>query len=177
MLFGNSHVKAPAGIAFGKQVQPRAIGHRGSHGANLVVPGGLLQQGIGKHAGIAGGVTGGLFLFAGDHVKGRHPMSPVTGSFGGCITLAFFGQHMDQHRPRGAVLDGAQQWQQLAQVMPINRADIGKAQLFEQCAANGHGFQHFLGALGPFLKRRGQQADRAFGGGFQFLKRLACVKA
>ena len=53
MLFGNPHIKTPRRIAFCKQVQSGAIGHRCSHGANLVVTGCFVQQALGKNTGIA----------------------------------------------------------------------------------------------------------------------------
>ena len=115
-------------------------------------------------------------LFAADHIEFRRGMALVIGAFGGGVTFALFGHHMDQDRPRRPRLDRAQNRQQLVHVVTVQRSDIGKAQLFEQGAANGHAFQHFLGPFGALLERRGQQADRAFGGGFEFLKRVPGIK-
>ncbi len=60
--------------------------------------------------------------------------------------------------------------------MAVDGAEIGKAQLFKQCAANGHALQHILGALGALAERFGQQTDRALGGGLEVLKRLFGIK-
>ena len=103
-------------------------------------------------------------------------MALVTGGFGGAIALALFGDHMDQHRPRRPRLDRAQHRQQLVQVMPVNRPEIGKPKLFEQRTAHGHALEHILGALGPFAERAGQHADSALGRGFEILKRLFGIK-
>ena len=51
-------------------------------------------------------------------------MPLVTRLFGRAVSLALFGDHMDQDRPFGAVLNGAQNGQKLAHVMAINRPNI-----------------------------------------------------
>ena len=84
---------------------------------------------------------------------------------------------MDQDRPGGAVMDGAQDTKQLVHVMPVDGTDIGKAQLLEHGATDGHAFQHFLRAAGAFLEGRRQQADRTLRGGLQLLKRRTGVEA
>ena len=176
VLFGNAHVKAAARKTLGKQVQASAIRHGRRHGDDLVAARRLVDQRIGKDAGIAGRVGLGLDLHPGQHVELRRGMALVGGGLGRGIALALFRQHMDQHRPGGPCLHRAQHRQQLVQIMPVDRAHIGKAQLFKQRAAHGNAFQHLLGAARTFLKRLGQQAQRAFGSRFQILKRRFSIQ-
>ena len=56
MLFGNAHIETARGIAFGHQVQPRAIGHGGGHGTDPAVLGGQPHQFLPKDRGIRGRV-------------------------------------------------------------------------------------------------------------------------
>ena len=77
---------------------------------------------------------------------------------------------MDQHRPGGPRVCCAQDWQQLVQIMTVERADVGKPQLLKQGAADRQTLDHFLGPPRPFLKRLGQQGNHAFCRRFQFLK-------
>ena len=87
-------------------------------------------------------------------------MALVARCFGRGVSLALFRQDVDQHRPGGPRLHRAQNGQKLVQVMPVNRADVVEPQCLEQRAANGHAFQHVLGALGTFLQRGRQQAEK-----------------
>ena len=83
---------------------------------------------------------------------------------------------MDQRRTVSTVFDGAQDGQQLVQIVPVNRPDVGKAQRFEQSATHGHAFEHVFGALRAFAERFGQQAHCTFGRFLQVLKRRTGVK-
>ena len=103
-------------------------------------------------------------------------MAPVGGPFGGGIALALLGDRMDQHRPGRALLDRAQQRQKLVQIMPIDGADIGKAQFLKHRPADGHALQHFLGPARAHLDRLRQEAHGALGHGLQLLKRAFGVK-
>ena len=89
--------------------------------------------------------------------------------FGGGIALALHGADMDQHGARGAGAGGAKHGQQLAHIMPINRADIGKAQFLEQRALTAwHTRDHLAGAAGMVAQGAGQGGLEPFG---QFLHR------
>ena len=103
-------------------------------------------------------------------------MALVARGFGWGIALAFFRQDMDQHRPGCPRLYRAQDRQKLVQIMPVNRADIGKPQRFKEGAAHCHAFQHVLGPLRTFLQRRRQQPEEALGHLFQVLHRRFGVK-
>ena len=177
MLLGNAHVEAAAGVAFGEKIKAGAVGHGGCHGADLVVLGGLSQQAVGKNAGVAGCVGGGLLLLARHHVELGRGMAPVARGFGRAIALALLRLDVDQDRPRRALMNGAQHGQQLVHVVPVDRAKVGKAEVLEQGAADRHALEHILGAFRAFAERFGQQAHRALGGGFEVLKRRFGVKA
>ena len=61
--------------------------------------------------------------------------------------------------------------------MPVDGPDIGKPQLFEQCAAHRHALEHFLGPARALLERLRQQTQRALGSGLQVLQRGFGIKA
>ncbi len=176
MLLGDADVEHPRREAFGHQVDPGAVRHRRGNGADLVVIGGERGQGPAEDAGVGGRVGGGFVLFSGDHVEFRGGMATVGGLFGGGIALALPGDDMQQHRPGGTVAHLTQHAREILDIMPVERADIGKPQLLEDGAADGHGLQRFLGAARALLEGLRQQAHRALGGGFQLLKRLGLVE-
>ena len=176
VLFGDAHVEAAFGEAFREQIKPGSVRHCRRHGHNPLVRFGLADQRLRKDLGIGGRVRDGLRLHARQNIEFRGCMAPVPRRFGGGIALALLGDHMDQHRPRRPRLDRAQHRQQLVQIMSVDGAQIGKTQLFKQRPADGHAFQHFLGAPRAQLERLGQQADRPLRRRLQFLKRLARVE-
>ena len=114
-------------------------------------------------------------LLARDHIEARGGVAAIWAIFG--IAFALLGNRMNEHRPIRPRLDSAQNRKQLIHIMPINRADVIKAQFFEQGAADCRGFQQFFRAARPVLERLGQKRYCALGGGFEFLKRRACIKA
>ena len=177
MLLGYAHIKTAAGKAGGEQIKAGAIGHRGSDGNDFVIGFGFADQRLRKDFGIAGGVRGGLGLHARQHIKLAGGVAAITGGFGRGVTFALFGQHMDQDRSGGPGMGSAQNRQQLIQIVAINRADVGKAQLFEQGAANRDAFQNLFCPARAFLKRLGQQGHHAFGRRFQIMERRARVDA
>ena len=176
MLLCNCNVKTTARVALCKLVEPCAIRHRGCDSANLVVGDSFLQQAFCKNLGVARRIGWGFLLLTRQNVKLRRCMAFVSRSFSGGVALTFFGDHMDQNRPRRASLNSAQNRQKLVHIVPINRTEIRETQLLKQSTTNGHPFEHILGALRPFAERFGEQAHRAFGGSFEVLKRLFRVK-
>ena len=177
VLFGDAHVEAAAGVAFGEKVEAGAIGHGSGHGADLVILGGLGQQAIGENAGVARRVGGGFLLLARHHIELGRGMAAVARGLSRAIALALLRLDVDQDRPGRALMHGAQHRQQLVHVMPVDRPEVGKPEVLEERAAHGHAFEHILGAFGPLAEGLGQQAHRAFGGGFEVLKRRFGVEA
>ena len=174
MLLGNPHIECAGRKARAEKVKPRAIRHRGGYGDDLRVDLCLADERLGKNLGVAWRVGGGFLLLTRLDVEFRGGMPPVGAVFG--VALALFRDRMDQHRPIGARLDGAQHGQKLLHVMPVDGADIGKAQLLKKRAADSCGFQQFLCPSRAFLKRFGQKGNGAFGCGLELLKRGARVK-
>ena len=177
MLLGNRYVKATARVAFCKEVQPRAIGHRRRHRDDLVVLCGHLGQGLAKDARITWCVAWRLLLFASRHVKLRRRMTFVPRCLSRPITLALLRHNMQQHRPSRPFLHRAQHRQKLLHIVPVNRPQIGKAQRFKERPANRHALEHILGALSPLAEGFRQQRHRPLGRRFQFLKRLTRIEA
>ena len=71
---------------------------------------------------------------------------------------------MDQNRTRRTRPCCPQNRQKLGHVMPINRADIRKAKLFEQGPASaGHARDQLAGPSGPVTQRPGQSGFEPFG--------------
>ena len=70
---------------------------------------------------------------------------------------------MDHDGAGGAILDGAQNLQQLVHVVTVNGAEIAKPQLLEQGATDGHMFDHIAGAFRPLAEGFRQQEHGAFG--------------
>ena len=173
MLFGDAHIKHPARKAFGHDVQPRARRHGGGNPDDARVIFGLDRQGLAKDGGIAGRIGPGFGLFAGADIEFGDAMIFVGAVFSRGIAFALDRADMDQHRTRGTGAGGAQHGQQLGHVMPVDRADISKAQFLEQRPLpTGHAGDQRPGAAGVVaqgagqggLEPLGQFLDRAKGG-------------
>ena len=87
----------------------------------------------------------------------------VGGVLGGRVALALPGDAMDQHRTGDAGARRAQHRQELAHVVAVDRADVGKAELLEERAAAGHAGDEVAGAAGAGAERLGQGAGEALG--------------
>ena len=176
MLLGDAHVETPAGKPLRKQVQPGTVRHRRRHRADPAVLGRQLHQRLAEDLCIGRRIRFRLGLFARHNVELRRRMALVARPLGRGIALALLRQHMDQDRPRRPVAHGAQDGQQLAHVMPVDRTDIGKAQRLEQGAADRQTLEHVLGPLCPLAERLGQERNRPFCRRLQLLKRRLGIK-
>jgi len=92
----------------------------------------------------------------------------VSAVFGRCVAFALFGDDVDQHRAFRCVAHIFQHRQQVIEIVPVNRADIVKAQLFEQSPARHQTAGKFLcladGVVHPaahLLDHAGSQAAEA----------------
>ena len=74
MLLGNADIKGAGGKGPAKQVEPGSAGHSGSHGNDLVVRFGGLDQTFGKNARISRSIGLGLGLRPRHHIKCGHAM-------------------------------------------------------------------------------------------------------
>ena len=116
-------------------------------------------------------------MHPGQHIEPGRGVALVAGGLGRGEAFALFGQDVDQGRAGGAGVGGSEHGQQMVKVVAVDRADVGKAQLLEQGAADGHGFQHIPGPARAVLEGFGEEGDHALGGGLQFLKRVAGIDA
>mmetsp|Transcript_24080 Transcript_24080/g.44518 ORF Transcript_24080/g.44518 Transcript_24080/m.44518 type:complete len:521 (-) Transcript_24080:5233-6795(-) len=176
MLLGNAHVKTAAGIPLGKEIETGAIGHGRRHRANLVVVLRLLDQMLGKNLGVAGRVGGCLLLLTCHHVELGRRVALVAGGFSRGVAFALFGQHMDQDRAGRAILDSAQDGQQLRHVVPVDGAEIAEPQFLKQRPTHSHALEHFLSPLRALPEGFGQQAYSALGGGLEILERVLGIE-
>ena len=158
MLLGDAHVEGALGEAFAEQVEAGAGRHGGGDGDDLVVFLGRLDQAVGEHAGVAGSVAGRLGLFAGDDVELGHRMVFVVRVLGRGEALALLGDHVDQHRTVGDLVDVLQHRHQMIEVVAVDRTHVIKAQLFEEGAAGGHAPGELFGLARRLLQRFWQGA-------------------
>ena len=68
---------------------------------------------------------------------------------------------MDQHRAFGGVAHILQHRQQVIEIVPVNRADVVEAQLFEQRPAGHHAAGEFLGLADGVVQAAAHLLDRA----------------
>ena len=127
-------------------VEPGARRHRRGDRDDLVVAPRLGGERVGEHRGIARRTAArALVLLARDDVELDHAMIFVGGILGRGIALALDRHGMDQDRPLGGVADVFEDFDQPLDVMPVDRADVIKAQFLEQGAAGGEAADIFLG--------------------------------
>jgi len=176
VLLGDADVEAAMRKALGEELQPRPVGHRGRHRGNALVLRRLGDQAPGEDLGIGRRVGGRLLLLPRHHVELRDAV-PLVGAFlGGGVALALPGDRVDQDRPVGAGLNRPEHREQLLHVVPVDRAEIGKAQLLEERAADGHVLQQVLRPLRALAEGARQQAHGALGGRLQLLERRAGIE-
>ena len=113
---------------------------------------GLLDQLLGEHLCVAGGVGRRLRLLAGDDVELGHRVQLVVGALGRGVALALLGDDVDQHRLVGVVADVLQHRDQGVEVVPVDGPDIVEAQLLEQSPAGDHAAGVFLGLARGLLQ-------------------------
>ena len=70
----------------------------------------------------------------------------VGGCFGGCVALALLRHDVDEDRTRLGIAYVAQHGQQVVEIVTVDRSDVVKAKLFEQCAAGPEATRELLRA-------------------------------
>ena len=178
VLFGDAHIEILVGAGFFKQVEARARGHRGrnpNHGGVLLAE---FDQGLAEDLAVARGLglTRGVGLARGQ-IKGRLGVVAHLVGLGIGVALALGGSHMDQDRTFGPVglLEGAHH---LGDVVAIDGADVGEAQLLEHGAHLGnaqalHAFFEVFELGRQLAMQEGQMFDRFFRIALQELNRRA----
>ena len=176
VLFGDTDIEILLRQGLLEQVQARAGGHGGGDAHHPGILFAELHQGLAKHLAVAGWLrlAGGVGL-AGGQVEGRLGVVAHLVGFGIGIALALGGGHVHEHRPLTAVggLEGAHH---LADVVAIDRADVGETQLLKHRAHLGHGqaAHAVLEALqfhGQFAVQEGEMLHRLFGAAGEELHR------
>ena len=149
MLLGDADVEGAFRECLAEQVDPGARRHGRRDRHDPVVLLGFLDQGVGEDLGVARRVRRRLVELAGDDVELADAVIPVRGGLGRLVALALLGDAMDQDRAAlRVVADIFQNRDQVVQVVPVDRADIVKAQFLEQGAAGQQAAGIFLGPLG-----------------------------
>ena len=123
----------------------------------------MALEAFAKDIRIGGGIGCGFLLHTRGHIEFVHTVIAIIRQLGGGIALALHGHGMDQHRPRCARLGAAQHVQELGHVMTIDRTDIGKAQMLEQCRGFLVAGDQFARTLRALAQRFGQVGGNAIG--------------
>src|SRR3546814_7477380 len=85
----------------------------------------------------------------------------VGSGLGRGVALALLGHRMDQHRAMLAVADIFEHWDQMVEIMPVDRADIIEAELLEERSAHRHAARELVGLLCRLVQRVRQLAREA----------------
>ena len=139
MLFSDADIERAFGMRGREFVDAGAAGHRGGYRANRRVGFRQLSQRFTEHVLISGRTaTGALVLLARDHVEFDDAMIFVSRRFCRGIAFSLLRDDMDQHGAFGIVADIFEDGNELVEIMAVDRANIIKAEFFEQGAAHGH---------------------------------------
>ena len=129
MALGNADVKIPLWECLRKALKPDALLHRGSDGADRRVLTRHLRQRFAENG------RKGLFLLtdrlAGHGIELPNAVEFLRGFLRRGKALALFGAQMQKHRlvERGG---GTQQLRDGLHIVPVHRAEIGKAHVLEE---------------------------------------------
>ena len=130
MLLGNTNIENTAWKAGFDLIQTSAGWHRRSDRHNLWITFGSGNQAIGKNRCIAWQIAARFLLCTSNNVKFRHRMIFFRRWASKRMAMTFLRYHMHQHWPmRAGIAKIFQNRQQMPHIMPINRPDMGKAQL------------------------------------------------
>ena len=170
MLFGDADIEAAFGIQRSEFVEAGAGRHGSGNRADFGIARRLGDQRLREHPGIAGRAGWRLGLFAGDDVEFADAVVFVGGGFGRAVALALLSDDMDQAGALGGIAHVFQHRHEMVEIMPVDRPDVIKAELFEQRAAHGEAAREFVGTAGGLMQRPGQAARQAPGQFAQFQK-------
>ena len=149
VALGDAHVEKPFREPLGKVSEAGAALHGGGDGAEVGV---ALSQPA-QHPAKDGGkiLPGGLAWRSVLRMEGADPVEIGRGLLRGGIALAFDGAHMEQHRAL-QMLGELQQPGQLAQVMSVHRADIGKAHVLKHAAGQQSALDRLFDPVGQGIE-------------------------
>ena len=145
MLFSDADIERAFGMRGREFVDAGAARHCGGYRANFWVSFRQLGQRFAKDVLIGWRTaTRALVLLTCDHVEFDDAMIFVRRRFGRGVTFALLRDDMDQHGAFGIVADIFEDGDQLVEIMAVDRANIIKAEFFEQGAAHGHAARKFF---------------------------------
>ena len=132
MLFGNTHIEHPLGMSLCKHIETGSRCHRRGDGDDSAVPAGFFGQRVGKYLGVARGTRFGFGKSTGFGIEASHSMILVGTVLRRGIACTLARDRVNEDRAIGDALEGAQNRQKLGKVVSVDRADIGKAHVFEK---------------------------------------------
>ena len=131
VLLGDADVERAFREGVAENVEPGAVRHRGGHSDDEFVLGGFLDQTFAKHLGEGGRAGLRLVLGSGRDIEAGNRVMFVARGLGRGVALALFRDHMDQYRPGVGIARRAQHGHELAEIMAVDRPDVGKSQILE----------------------------------------------
>ncbi len=133
VLLGDAHVEAALRKALGHQIEPGARRHRRRDRHDPVVRLGLPHQRLGKDRGVGGRVGLSFLLGAGGDVELADAVIFVVRGLGRRIAFSFLRDDVDQDGAAVVVVpDVLQHRDQMVEIVPVERAQVIKAQLLEE---------------------------------------------
>ena len=98
-----------------------------------------------------------------NHIEFLDAVIFVGGFFGRPVTLALLCDDVDQTRPFGGIANVFENWNQVIHIMPVDRPDVIKAELFEKCTAHRHTAREFVSLFQTFVNWSRQFARQTLG--------------
>jgi hypothetical protein len=155
MLLGNTDIESSRGKLLGEPIKTGAVRHRRRDGDDLVVLFCLGDQAIRKDSRVGRRFCRCLHLCARHHIELAHAVIFVARGLGRRIALALLRNHMHENRSFRGIAHIAQHGQKLTEIVPVDRANIVKAQFLEPGSALPHVARVFLEPRQAALPSRG----------------------
>ncbi len=147
VLLGDADVEETGWILPGERIEPGALAHGGGDGHDPGIFFGQPDKGVSEHPGIGDPTAGGREGFPRLDAEGADSVELERPGFGGSVTLAFPGHYMDQDGA-GHLPDVLEVLDEMVQPVSLQRADIGKAQVFEESPGDDEALEGFFGLAG-----------------------------
>src|SRR5262249_52680493 len=132
----DADIEAAVWKALGKKIEPGAGRHCRRDSDDLVVVLGLGDQPLREYLGIARWTWRPFFLLAGQDIELRNTVIFVVRSLRWSVAFALVGHHVHENRTVVGVAYVLQHWDQVIEIVSVDRPDIVEAKLLEQCAAH-----------------------------------------
>ena len=162
MLLGNADVKIARREALGKAHHAGAFAHRRGDGNKAVVGRRHVAQPVPENLRITGPLGRLLAIQSLIGLEFRDTVVTHRVGFGQLVALSFFGDDVQELRPR-KLLQVLQGGNQRVEVVTVNRADVVEAEFFEQRAGAQQSLDVAFDTVGEF-KQRGRDTEHLFSG-------------